>query len=104
MPTLLRGQWWSYGSNTSTPWPPPHQHGAEEAAALRLEDLPDHLYETWHREFGSRPIKDFKQCFATRGPLLDILQDLCTVNIECMAGPFNQHFRFPLRFSASADD
>ena len=29
---------------------------------------------------------------------------MCAVNIECMAGPFNQHFRFPLRFSASADD
>ena len=70
--------------------PPPAR--AEKAAALRLEDFPDQLYETWHREFGSRPLKDFKQCFATRGLLLDILQDLCAVNIECMAGPFNQHF------------
>ena len=82
--------------------PPPAR--AEKAAALRLEDFPDQLYETWHREFGSRPLKDFKQCFAERGLLLDILQDLCGVNIECMAGPFNQHFRFPLRFSASAGD
>ena len=38
--------------------PPPAR--AEEAAALRLEDFPDQLYETWLREFGSRPLKDFK--------------------------------------------
>ena len=35
---------------------------------------------------------------------MDILQDLCNVTIECMAGPFNQHFRLPVRFSAAADD
>ena len=35
---------------------------------------------------------------------MDILQDLCNVMIECMAGPFNQHFRLPVRFSAAAED
>ena len=71
---------------------------------LPLEDFPAELHRAWHREFGDRSLDDFRQCFATRGLLLDILQDLCEVNFECMAGPFNQHFRMPVRFSARAED
>ena len=70
---------WKQFQNTLAA-PPPAR--AAEAAALRLKDFPDQLYETWPREFGSRPLKDLKQCFATRGLLLDILQDLCAVNIN----------------------
>ena len=66
---------------------------AAEAAALRPEDLPDQLYEAWHGEFGSRPLKDFKQRLASRGLLLDIPQDLCAVNIECMVGLFHNVLR-----------
>ena len=73
-------------------------------APLPLDSFPDELHKAWQREFGSRPLDDFRQCFATRGLLLDILQDLCDVNFECMAGPFNQHFRFPVRFSACKED
>jgi hypothetical protein len=90
--------WAQFEHTVSTPAP------SRPGAPLQLEDFPTELYHAWHREFGSRPLDDFRQCFATRGLLLDILQDLCEVNFECMAGPFNQHFRMPVRFSACAED
>ena len=78
--------------------------GRPHRAPLPLEAFPAELHKAWLREFGDRPLDAFRQCFATRGLLLDILHDLCEVNIECMAGPFNQHFRLPVRFSANAED
>ena len=82
---------------------PPPEH-AVKAATLTEAHFPAQLYAAWHREFGARPLDEFRQCFATRGLLMDILQDHCGVSVECMADPFNQHHRLPVRFSASDRD
>ena len=92
---------WTQFSATLRRPPPAHAPAAERLAPA---DFPRLLHQTWTREFGSRNPNDFRQCFATRGLLLEILRLQLGVTVELMAGPFNQDPDMPLRFSASAED